>query len=171
MLATLVAGCDNTRSADIVSVEKPVTVVRSLQVLPQVVDLGLVPAGSRREVFIEVQNHTAREVTVGQLQASCECLLPTLQRSTLPPGDSVRGRLAFDLSEIPEFVGRLDMSITADAGDGRGHFSCRVLADVRPHVEFEGLRVTGTSTETPVTECLIPMPDQRPSAARTGVTP
>jgi hypothetical protein len=170
MLATLVAGCGNTRSAEVVIVEEPVNAVRSLQVLPQVVDLGLVPAGSRREVFIEVKNHTDRDITVGQLQMSCECLLPTLQRATLRPGESVRGRIAFDLAEIPEFNGRLDMSISTDGADDSWHFRCRVLADVRPRGEFEGLQVTAVSTEPPVIECLLPVPDRAPSPPPAGVT-
>lgn len=170
IVAALMVGCGRTSSADLVIVDASDNVVCELQVTPQMVDLGIVPAGSRREFFIEVQNTTGKRITVGSLHGSCECLRATVQRSALRAGESVRGRVAFDLIPIPEYVGRLDMSITAKGVDGDCQFQCRVLADDRPRSEFEGLGVDDLSTEQPGVESLRPIPDQVPSILRTGVT-
>jgi hypothetical protein len=100
---------------------------------PPIRDLGIISAGSRREVPFLLVNEGTAAVRFGEVKTSCECLSASLDTNDIGAGESVAGRLVFDLAKDPAFRGVLLLTSEAPVagGSARKAFTIRLNVEVK----------------------------------------
>jgi hypothetical protein len=101
-----------------------------LAVAPEVIDLGLVSSGARREFTFEVANPGAEPVEVAQIKADCDCIKVKLDTPRIGPSEKTAGRITLDLSGDPEFAGNLSVPVQGHTPLGHLAFNFRVDVSV-----------------------------------------
>jgi hypothetical protein len=82
-----------------------------LRVVPELLDMGRIPAGGSKEVAFSLTNPGKLAVRVARLDTSCPCLKIELPSERLAPGETVTGKARIDLSAEADFVGDLAIDV------------------------------------------------------------
>lgn len=106
------------------------------------VNLGVVPRGGRREIFMRLANPTAQVLRWSKLRTTCPCLSVVVDKNALEPSGDAFAKVSLDSSKQPQFVGNLSIEVTAIGSDGAEVFRFDVRAEVVPEDElaFVGVR-------------------------------
>lgn len=135
---------------------------------PASIDAGAVHAGRPFERRFDLVNTGAEPITIVQLQASCGCAAPSIDRRTLPPGE--RATVTVDVNTLSQPAGQVRWTVTADwkVGARGGKLAWQLTADLIREIDLQPAALVlsggpGLSHDIVVT-------DRRPNAlAITGV--
>lgn len=104
-----------------------------------IVDIGIVPKGTRHAQVFSVTNHCATALTVQRFRTSCDCVELQLARPTVGPGETVLCIARIDLRESIDFQGGLAVDAVGLAASGAELVKLEIRAQVEPIETFSGL--------------------------------
>jgi uncharacterized protein DUF1573 len=99
-----------------------------LRCSPEIVDLGDVQQGDRKEAAVTLINPGDAEVEIAKIESSCDCLALQISTQRLRPGRTVPCQLLLDMAKEPHFKGNLGIEIKGLTRSGALAFAieCRV---------------------------------------------
>lgn len=129
---------------------------------PATIDAGVIHTGQPFQRRFELVNAGSETITITQLQASCGCAAPTIDRRTVPPGE--RATVTIDVNTLSQPAGPVRWTIAADwrAGSRSGKLLWQLTAQLVREIDLQPAALVlsggpGLSHEIVVT-------DRRPNA-------
>lgn len=115
---SLSAGCDAPTAGGGVA-EETLAAEAAGPTGPDVVDLGVVPAGGRQAEVVQFVNHGRNPKSITSIETSCPCVSVTFDVERVAGMGRAFARVAVDFREDPDFTGDLLIRVrgTDEAGE------------------------------------------------------
>jgi hypothetical protein len=101
-----------------------------LEIRPDPVVLGAIPAHQTAQISIGVENLRTVPVILERVETSCPCITVGDLPASLEPEGATDLRVTFDPTHEPDFVGALAVQVVGYLSDGQVGFRTRVKLEV-----------------------------------------
>lgn len=144
------SGC-GLRSSEPAQSPPPAPAARSTQltVEPAIISLGTLRQGQNGRVVGILRNFGDAKISIGSIHSDCPCVHVAIAPREIAPAGSAELIVEYDATESPEFLGQLDVPVTAAAPNGMEVLQTRIHVDIISGESSRGGMTRATTEGTP----------------------